>query len=736
MDFQVAEAVELIKVLAETENLTLQDAFRTFVAEAGLDVEYASVLKGALFETVTLEEMAQDALSKALYNVFVKGVSAEDELQESETKETQEGTKYKVRVKDRQSGSSYVRYATRAKIAELRANPNIASVEMTDYGTTGEDDRGEKTASAKRGGDYDGDGKRESSSKEHAGVVHNAIQRKMGGKPDGQDTRKEAFDPKGARRMDAAKGKKAETEDEKNKRLMLGKYSPAVKYAKTRKEDVEYVDEVSKELATKAYAERRTNEFEADELNTKSDKTRERIVKKHGEKAGEDADKAAEKKIYGEGIDFKGAKRIDDARAKKQAEKDKKSPSSKDYRLAMGKFRPGASNKERAEGGRDVMREKGTSPTKKGKKMFEAYLEARAALKESQLRHRDAKTGEVTDKPVPGRTYYTDGDRQESSVARRKREAAEKAKKKVSEGLDMWKPDGEAGSDDKNAKMRGKEDKKKLGMPPMLDIVKKNSGKTQKEEWKPDPKEKREKKAKALHDREQVAISQKGTKYETPKTEDPDKLYKRRQAIQSKTKMRKEDFVMEADLMDAGRENSFERETVKNGKKVDGKGVDNSTRVKLMPYMREDSVVTGKETVSEMRLSGGETNEGLRSLIRNIGEALSEECCDKCGTPECTCESKEKEDEKPKKKKAKLDEAGMPIFETKAESRNNARPGPSKDMIDPPADPLGPPGHMNPKGEPKRYKEAGEAPGDRRPNRKKDKSLPNEDGTVPNGAGV
>ena len=39
--------------------------------------------------------------------------------------------------------------------------------------------------------DYDGDGKIESGSKEHAGVVHNAIQRKKGGKPDGQDTRTE-----------------------------------------------------------------------------------------------------------------------------------------------------------------------------------------------------------------------------------------------------------------------------------------------------------------------------------------------------------------------------------------------------------------------------------------------------------------------------------------------------------------------------------------------------------------
>ena len=39
--------------------------------------------------------------------------------------------------------------------------------------------------------DYDGDGKIESGSKEHAGVVHNAIQKKKGGKPDGQDTRSE-----------------------------------------------------------------------------------------------------------------------------------------------------------------------------------------------------------------------------------------------------------------------------------------------------------------------------------------------------------------------------------------------------------------------------------------------------------------------------------------------------------------------------------------------------------------
>ena len=64
---------------------------------------------------------------------------------------------------------------------------------------------------------------------------------------------------------------------------------------------IEQLDEISKGLATRAYANRRTNEFEGDELHTKSDKTRQRIVNKFGKKAGEDADKAANKKIFGEG---------------------------------------------------------------------------------------------------------------------------------------------------------------------------------------------------------------------------------------------------------------------------------------------------------------------------------------------------------------------------------------------------------------------------------------------------
>ena len=92
----------------------------------------------------------------------------EDELTEEESK-----GKYKVRVTDKKTGKSYVRMADRAKIAELRKNPNISSVEMTGYGTPyeGEKKKGEQTSKVKSGkgldpvgkedGDINNDGKKD-----------------------------------------------------------------------------------------------------------------------------------------------------------------------------------------------------------------------------------------------------------------------------------------------------------------------------------------------------------------------------------------------------------------------------------------------------------------------------------------------------------------------------------------------------------------------------------------------
>ncbi len=107
-----------------------------------------------------------------------------EELQEITTKDTKSGTKFKVRVKDKKTNSSYIRFATRDKIAQLRSDPKIASVEMTDEGQTPEE-RGEKKAQAAGGGspkkkadkDHDGDGKVESPTAEYKGSKDKAIKK-------------------------------------------------------------------------------------------------------------------------------------------------------------------------------------------------------------------------------------------------------------------------------------------------------------------------------------------------------------------------------------------------------------------------------------------------------------------------------------------------------------------------------------------------------------------------------
>ena len=95
-----------------------------------------------------------------------------------------------------------------------------------------------------------------------------------------------------------------------------------------------------------------------------------RLEKKRGMKMDDHPQFKKEETEVEEGIDFKGAKRIDDAREAKRKALYKKSPSTKDKDLMKGKFRPAASDEERKSGYRDIMREKGTQPKKDGKPMF------------------------------------------------------------------------------------------------------------------------------------------------------------------------------------------------------------------------------------------------------------------------------------------------------------------------------------------------------------------------------
>jgi hypothetical protein len=108
---------------------------------------------GGLKEEHNIGKLAQESVINALNKVFVEGI--EEEIEDNEyllQLEEIEEKKYWIVVTDKKTGNTYRRPATRAKIAELRANPNIARVEMTQYHPNEKDDvRGQKTARVKSG---------------------------------------------------------------------------------------------------------------------------------------------------------------------------------------------------------------------------------------------------------------------------------------------------------------------------------------------------------------------------------------------------------------------------------------------------------------------------------------------------------------------------------------------------------------------------------------------------------
>jgi uncharacterized protein YqgV (UPF0045/DUF77 family) len=137
-----------------------------------------------------INNIVKEVISNTIASVFSENFIRTESKKEDVVEELSDDKKYMIVVKDKSTGNTYRRKATRAKIAELRANPNISSVEITHYGKVEDDEAksGKKTAAAKAGKDYDGDGKIESGAKEYRGAIHNAIQKKKGGKADGQDT--------------------------------------------------------------------------------------------------------------------------------------------------------------------------------------------------------------------------------------------------------------------------------------------------------------------------------------------------------------------------------------------------------------------------------------------------------------------------------------------------------------------------------------------------------------------
>jgi len=116
-------------------------------------------LKIGVTEQYGISELAKQSTVNALLKVFVEGVTVEEveDIAESDEK------KYWIVVTDKKTGNTYRRQATRAKIAELRSNPNIRRVEMTGYHPKETDDKqGQKTSKVKSGKGLDPVGQEDS----------------------------------------------------------------------------------------------------------------------------------------------------------------------------------------------------------------------------------------------------------------------------------------------------------------------------------------------------------------------------------------------------------------------------------------------------------------------------------------------------------------------------------------------------------------------------------------------
>jgi hypothetical protein len=115
------------------------------------------MLIGEEYDFVEIKEIST---SNILTKVFVEGGGKKAEIEEVQEAAD---TRYVIRVTDKKTGKSYLRKATDAKIAELRKNPNIRSVEKTGRAETDTYDRtGQKTARVKAGKGLDPVGKEDS----------------------------------------------------------------------------------------------------------------------------------------------------------------------------------------------------------------------------------------------------------------------------------------------------------------------------------------------------------------------------------------------------------------------------------------------------------------------------------------------------------------------------------------------------------------------------------------------
>jgi len=157
---RIRQAVYDIRYRARREGIDLKAAYSQYMANSSLNQAEKTAVrdklfgkKGGMSEQYSAggDELAVNSVAGALFKVFVEETQKEEKIElayEKELDEEMQERKYKVRVTDPKSEKSYVRYATREKITQLRAKG--LKVEMTEYGEPYEGERKKKEGGKKR----------------------------------------------------------------------------------------------------------------------------------------------------------------------------------------------------------------------------------------------------------------------------------------------------------------------------------------------------------------------------------------------------------------------------------------------------------------------------------------------------------------------------------------------------------------------------------------------------------
>ena len=185
---RIRQAVYDIRYRARREDIDLKQAFSQYMSNTSMDQKDRAEVRAKLFGKGggvseqyigASDDWALESFSKAFSTVFEhhkkdadgNTVPHDEIVTEYEKKLNEEkARKYKVRVTDPKTEKSYVRFADREKITQLRGKG--LKVEMTEYGTPyeGERKKGEQTAKALGGGKKSKGGKLDPVGKEDKDV--------------------------------------------------------------------------------------------------------------------------------------------------------------------------------------------------------------------------------------------------------------------------------------------------------------------------------------------------------------------------------------------------------------------------------------------------------------------------------------------------------------------------------------------------------------------------------------